>query len=562
MKRRTNLLIVLTAMLLVPASLWAQEVVPPAPILTANHKERTVSVSWEAVPGAARYELFAWDKPNGWQKLDDGSLTATSFEHNELEANVQYYYTYRAHYSSGDVGAWSEYSSVVIAPPLRAPVLTAVLDGNAVSLSWGEVAEGANYELWVWNSVTKWKRLEHSFSGTTFRHENVVPGTTYYYTARAQDSAGQYSAWSEYAIVEIPISTAATATPTVTPTAKSTQTPTTTLTPTATPTEDLAQKDRAVLVTLYNSTNGAYWWDKRNWLTNTPLSRWDGVDTDRSGRVASLKLFDKNLNGIIPPELGDLANLRTLDLHNNRRLQGSIPSELGNLANLHTLQLSNTQLSGSIPPELGDIPHLHSLFLGHSELNGAIPPQLGNLSNLNAMSLHGNSLTGSIPAGLGNLANLRSLDLANNELSGSIPAGLGNLDNLTHLDLYGNNLTGTIPAELGNLARLSALSLLNNELSGAIPPELSNLTNLYRLNLRNNNLRGSIPPELGEITGLFYLDLQNNNLSGTIPPELGDIVNLHGLYLRGNNFSGCIPPALNDVPNNDLGQLNLPDCQE
>ncbi len=552
MKRRTFLLIVLTAILLVPASLWAQETVPPAPILTANHEERTVRISWDPVPGAARYELFAWDRPNGWQKLDDGSLTATSFEQSELEANVQYYYTYRAHYSSGDVGAWSVYSSIVIAPPLRAPVLTAVLDGTAVSLSWGEVAEGTKYELWVWNSVTKWKRLEDSFSGTTFRHENVVSGTTYYYTARAQDSAGKYSTWSEYAIVEVSDSTAATATPTVTPNATLSPTPTQTLTttptstPSATPTATIViQEDRDVLVVFYNSTKGAKWKTSANWLSDLPLTRWYGVATEslNSRVVIGLQLEDNDVSGHLPPELGELASLRWLYLQQPRsstrfRLSGSIPSELGKLTNLRSLGLNFNLLTGAIPPELGNLTNLEVMFLNHNRLSGSIPPELGNLSNLSILSLQRNRLTGSIPAELGNLTNLTSLSLGD-----------------------GNDLTGTIPPQLGNLTNLISLSLRGSSLTGTIPAELGQLTNLTYLDLSANNLTGTIPAELGNLTNLTSLSLRGNNLTGSIPAELGQLPRLKSLYLSGNDLTGCIPPALHEL-NNDLGQLNLPDCQE
>ena len=100
---------------------------------------------------------------------------------------------------------------------------------------------------------------------------------------------------------------------------------------------------------LYAATDGPNWVNAENWLTDAPLGDWDGVDTDASGRVVRLDLSGRwdsdtrrpviyGLAGAIPPELGTLGSLMTLDLGYNL-LSGPIPVELGNLANLTTLNL-------------------------------------------------------------------------------------------------------------------------------------------------------------------------------------------------------------------------------
>ena len=73
-------------------------------------------------------------------------------------------------------------------------------------------------------------------------------------------------------------------------------------------------QDRAVLVTLYNATNGPNWSNSDNWLTDAPLEDWYGVSLDASGRVREVRLDGNGLTGQIPPELGDLTNLQSLDL--------------------------------------------------------------------------------------------------------------------------------------------------------------------------------------------------------------------------------------------------------
>ena len=215
--------------------------------------------------------------------------------------------------------------------------------------------------------------------------------------------------------------------------------------------------DRAALVALHNATGGPNWERNNNWLSDVPISEWSGVTTDGNGRVTELFLRENQLSGEIPPELGNLANLKLLYLEGNQ-LSGGIPPELGNLANLTGLGLYRNQLSGGIPPELGSLANLEFLVLYGNQLSGEIPPWLGNLANLTSLFLHVNQLSGEIPPELGKLASLTRLFLRGNQLSGEIPPELGNLANLTSLSLGSNQLSGEIPPELGNLANLTSLS--------------------------------------------------------------------------------------------------------
>ena len=41
-----------------------------------------------------------------------------------------------------------------------------------------------------------------------------------------------------------------------------------------------AETDREALAALYNATNGEYWWDSVNWLSDAPLGEWYGVTTN------------------------------------------------------------------------------------------------------------------------------------------------------------------------------------------------------------------------------------------------------------------------------------------
>lgn len=313
--------------------------------------------------------------------------------------------------------------------------------------------------------------------------------------------------------------------------------------------------DRDVLEILFDATGGQNWHSSDNWLTDTPLDTWHGVETDESDRVQSLNLVDNYLTGEIPSELGGLSNLQDLYLYGNN-LTGEVPSELGGLSNLVNLDLYGSNLTGHVPPELGGLSDLRHLNLGINNLTGEIPPELGGLSNLEHLYLHGNNLIGEIPSELDNLSNLWSLHLGWNDLVGEVPRELGGLNNLRVLFLFDNNLVGEIPPQLSNLANLAILDLSDNDLTGELPPELGGLSNLVNLNLSYSNLTGNIPIELGSLSNLVNLDLSYGNLTGNIPTELGSLSNLQTLGLSGNaGLSGALPRSFANL--RGLRTINL-----
>ena len=362
-----------------------------------------------------------------------------------------------------------------------------------------------------------------------------------------------------------------------------------------------------VLSALYEGTDGPNWTNKTNWLSVAPLGEWYGVTTDADGRVTALNLEDNNLSGALPPALGDLANLKTLNLAFNASLSGPLPQTITSLI-LESLRLDGTAVCA--PPQAEfqawlngisgstgvarctdtrvDYYALVELFngtdgpnwtnatnwasaaplnewhgvstdsggrvtelgLADNNLQGPLPTGLGRLTNLETLWLGANGLTGEIPPELGQLTNLRRLGLLRNQLTGEIPRELGQLTDLLSLDLSVNPLTGEIPPELGQLASLERLAIWFTELTGEIPPELGQLTNLRELQLVDNfSLTGAIPPELGQLTNLEMLWLINNHLTGEIPPELGQLTNLGGLELSRNELAGEIPPELGQLTN-------------
>ena len=320
---------------------------------------------------------------------------------------------------------------------------------------------------------------------------------------------------------------------------------------------DVPQYERDALIALYNSTNGANWIDNTNWLTSEPVENWYGVYVV-DNNVNAIYLWNNNLSGTIPIEIGDLSLLEYLDLGYNQ-LIGTIPSQLGNLTSLVSLDLLINQLTGTIPLEIGYLTILEYLNLGNNQLTGNIPTEIGNLTQLSQLYLSSNQLEGNIPSVIGNLTSLIDFSVRSNQLEGNIPSVIGNLTLLEYLNLSSNQLTGNIPSVIGNLTQLSQLYLSSNQLSGSIPLELGNLTLLEYLYLYDNQLTGSIPQELGNLTQLRELNLSSNQLSGNIPSQIGNLTQLETLNLRINLLDSSIPQEIGNLTS--LFSLNIRENQ-
>ena len=162
---------------------------------------------------------------------------------------------------------------------------------------------------------------------------------------------------------------------------------------------DPGSPDRDALMALYNATDGPNWTNNTNWGTDEPLDSWDGVVAtviDGEERVTQLSLWRENLTGPLPPQLGSLTKLRSLNLAGNS-LTGHIPSGLGALLDLEDLKLDLNDFTGPIPPSLGLLSNLKAIDLSNNGLDGAVPAALGNLSKLETLDLMSNRLTGRIP---------------------------------------------------------------------------------------------------------------------------------------------------------------------
>lgn len=106
------------------------------------------------------------------------------------------------------------------------------------------------------------------------------------------------------------------------------------------------------------------------------------VDAGKSLDLSSQKLTKT------PEYVFNETSLESLNLSNNL-LEGSLQSQIGNLKNLKSLDLSNNKFTG-VPAEIGRLSDLEILNLSNNKITG-LPHELANLSKLKILDLSGNN---------------------------------------------------------------------------------------------------------------------------------------------------------------------------
>ncbi len=263
--------------------------------------------------------------------------------------------------------------------------------------------------------------------------------------------------------------------------------PTPTPIPTSTPEPSPASdRDRAALVAFYNATGGANWRDNRYWLSDAPLDRWHGIQTDKDGRVIRLHLsHNNNLTGPLPATLGTITNLRDLHLSDNH-LTGPLPHSLTGLMGLDVFWFEDTGLcapaNDAFRAWVQRIDHVSGKWgcpATASLQRGTLPA--ATTSDQAALVALYNATGG---------ANWRDNRNWLSDAPLNLWYGVRTDDNgrITSLGLSNNNLTGLLPAEIGNLTNLESLYLSGNSLTGPLPHSITALTRLRGVSLHDTGV--------------------------------------------------------------------------
>ncbi|XP_077251095.1 putative LRR receptor-like serine/threonine-protein kinase At1g53430 [Tasmannia lanceolata] len=212
-----------------------------------------------------------------------------------------------------------------------------------------------------------------------------------------------------------------------------------------------------------------------------------------------------------------------------------------------TLIVEANQLEGPLPPELGDLINLEKFQAPSNNFNGTLPETFGKWRNLRDISIGGCNISGPIPDFIGNWRKLEKLYIQGTSMQGPFPSSIGLLKNLTEMRISDLDESGMGFPPLKSLTEMKTLALRNCLISGEIPSYIWT-SSLKYLDLSYNNLTGKLPDSsdnLGKSINFMYLS--NNMLTGSIPQWI--LQSGENLDLSGNNFTG---PSLPKCPEGNL----------
>ncbi|XBI21200.1 hypothetical protein VPH35_062346 [Triticum aestivum] len=307
--------------------------------------------------------------------------------------------------------------------------------------------------------------------------------------------------------------------------------------------------------------------------------------------------YEGALAGRISPSLLSLSRLRHLDL-SRKYLEGSpdaaLPAFLGGLRSLRYLNLSGIYFSGEVPPQLGNLSRLRSLDLssdfGTQLLRSSDLSWLARLPSLRHLSLSSIDMSRAMdwPRAVSMLPSLRTLHLSSCSLPSTnqwqLPAaGLCNLTNLEELDLSMNRLNHPAASSwFWNVTSLTHINLMETFLSGQLPDALDAMASLEILDFSYNGNMATMPRSLRNLCNLRYLDLESSLVGGqdmgklmeSLPQGcpsnmlqqlylanngIGHFARLSTLDLRGNYLTGHVPPQLGMLANLTYLDISLND---
>lgn len=176
----------------------------PSKLKASSKDVRCITLSWQKVKGAEKYQVYRALKKNGTYKKI--STTAkTSLTNTKLTTGKRYYYKVRTYRTVNGKKVYSRYSNIASAMPVpKAPVFRLKASDTRITVSWNRSSGASGYKIYratskkgKYHLIKVTKASQRSYTSTGLRHKK-----TYYYKMRAYKLVDGKKIHSAYSTVK------------------------------------------------------------------------------------------------------------------------------------------------------------------------------------------------------------------------------------------------------------------------------------------------------------------------------------------------------------------------
>jgi fibronectin type 3 domain-containing protein len=183
--------------------------VPSAPtgVTATAQSSSSISVSWNAVSGAASYAVYYEVGTSTTKSLASSGITGTSYTHSGLQASTTYDYYIKAVNDAGESGYSTSASATTqssggssggggtTSKPSAPTGVTATATSSGIRITWTAVSGATKYRLYAamtsYGSGLDVGNYKEEVTGTSYTDTYPEAGETWYYKVSAVNSAGE-----------------------------------------------------------------------------------------------------------------------------------------------------------------------------------------------------------------------------------------------------------------------------------------------------------------------------------------------------------------------------------